>query len=100
MYWRGVALNEASCVVKTRIELSGSAPEADKAEEWARTRAREARLSSRAATAFGRHVRDSYHAACEVLVTTRRENPKIRISVENGDLTPRIELVTRDDRED
>ena len=81
--------------MKTKIELSGSAPEADKAEEWATGRAREARLSRRAAAAFGRNVRDAYNAAREVLVATRREEPAIRISVDDGDLKTRIELVTR-----
>lgn len=79
--------------MKNRIELSGDAPEAEAAEAWARDRAREARLSGRAASNYGRQVRDAYLAACSVFVSSQPERPKVRISVEAAKLTPRIELV-------
>ena len=91
--------SRVSRVVRNRIELTGVTPEADRAEEWATERARAARFSHRAASKYGRLVRDAYLAACEVLVATRKETPTIRISVEDRGLKPKIELITgRQDR--
>lgn len=84
--------------MRDRIVLCGKGREAEAAAEWAEGRARAARRTQRAAAAYAQQVRHAYQEACQILVTGASERPSIRISVEDTDLSTRIELLDADGR--
>ncbi len=75
------------------IVLCGGGDDADAAANWAEDRAREARLSTRAAKLYGERVRMAYEEACHAFLSASTERPVLKISLEKDVLTPRFDLI-------
>lgn len=81
---------------RDRIVLCGSGNEADIAAAWAEARARDARRSLAASQRYGARIRTAYEEACHLLVSGGEHQPAIQITIEQRDLTPRLDLVEAD----
>lgn len=74
------------------IVLCGSGDDGAFAAMWAEDQARAARLSDRAVAIYAETVRAGYERACATACTACAR-PVMRISLKDGVLTPRFEMV-------